>query len=150
MSGPHQPPSQVVGNPMGQSLPATPVQAVVPIPDTSSQAGVSLEEEADKSLETSTSSLRRVVEKTVDKFGRTRSLNSKSPSKRIFSLGRNRGKEPSPLGATLIPSRPLRVVLTSRRLQRTRRHQRRLGAATPPMILLSLTLPPLPLQFVRL
>lgn len=99
---------------MGQSLPVNIVQAVAPVPDTSSQA-VGLEEEADKSLETSTSSLRRVVGKTVDKLGRTRSLNSKSPSKRIFSLGR-RGKEPGPLGATLIHLRPLRLVLTPRRL----------------------------------
>ena len=91
---------------MGQSIPVNPVQAVAPIPDTSSQA-LGLEDEGDKSLETSTSGLRRVVEKTVDKLGRSRSLTSKSPSKRIFSLGRNRGKEPGPSGAIPIRLRPL-------------------------------------------
>lgn len=102
MSDHHQAtPTQVVGNPMGQAIPVNPVQAVAPVPDTSSQA-LGIEDEQDKSLETSTSGLRRVVEKTVDKLGRTRSLGNKSPSKRIFSLGRSRGKEPTPLGAISI------------------------------------------------
>lgn len=106
MSDPHQTSTQVAGNPMDQSLHVNPVQAVAPIPDTSSQS-LGLEDEGDKSLETSTSSLRRVVGKTVDKIGRTRSLNNKSPSKRIFSLGRSRGKEPSPSGAILLHLRTL-------------------------------------------
>lgn len=114
MSDPHPPPTQTVGNPMGQSVTVNPVQAVAPIPDTSSHA-LGLEGEGDKSSGTSTSSLRRVVEKTVDRLGRTRSLNNRSPSKRIFSLGRSKGKEPGPLGTTQKQLRPLRLVLTSRR-----------------------------------
>ena len=82
---------------MGQSIPVNPVQAVAPIPDTSSQT-LGLEDEGDKSPETSGSSLRRVMEKTVDRLGRRSSFSSKSPSKRIFSLGRNKGKESSPSG----------------------------------------------------
>jgi hypothetical protein len=98
---------------MGQSIPVNPAQAVVPIPDTSSHA-VGLEDEGDKFPETSTSSLRRVVEKTVDKLGRARSLNNRSPSKRIFSLGRSKGKEPGPLGVIQIHSPSLSLVLTSK------------------------------------
>jgi len=98
---------------MGQSMHVNPVQAVAPIPDTSSQA-LGLEDEGDKSVETSTSSLRRVVEKTVDKLGRSRSLTTKSPSKRIFSLGRNRAKESALSGAIPIYLRPL--VLISKQL----------------------------------
>jgi hypothetical protein len=113
MSDPHQSSTQVAGNPMDHSLPVNPVQAVAPIPDTSSQS-LGLEDEVDKSLETSTSSLRRVVEKTVDKLGKSRSLNSKSPSKRIFSLGRSRGKESSPSGEILLRLRTLRPVQTPR------------------------------------
>ena len=105
MSDPQQPSMQAAGNPMGQSIPVNLVQAVAPIPDTSSQA-LGLEDEGDRSAETSTSSLRRVVEKTVDKLGRRSSFSSKSPSKRIFSLGRNRGKEPSPFGAILLYLHP--------------------------------------------
>lgn len=91
---------------MGQSIPVNPVQAVVPIPDTSSHA-LGLEDEGDKFPETSTSSLRRVVGKTVDKLGRSRSLNNRSPSKRIFSLGRSKGKDPGSLGVIQTRSRPL-------------------------------------------
>ena len=91
---------------MDQSVPVNPVQAVAPIPDTSSHA-LGVEVEADKSPGASTSSLRRVVEKTVDKLGRTRSLSNKSPSKRIFSLGRSKGKELGPLG--VIQLRSLRL-----------------------------------------
>ena len=88
---------------MGQSIPVNPVQAVAPIPIPSSHT-LGLEDEGDKSPETSTSSLRRVMEKTVDRLGRRSSFSSKSPSKRIFSLGRNKGKESSPFGA--IPIHP--------------------------------------------
>ena len=95
---------------MGQSIPVNPTQAAAPIPDTSPQA-LGLEDEGDKSLETSSSGLRRVVEKTVDRLGRSRSLNNKSPSKRIFSLGRNKGKESGPSGTILILA--LSLVLTS-------------------------------------
>lgn len=105
MSDPH-PPTQPAVNPMGQSIPVNLVQAVAPIPDTSSQA-LGHEDEGDKYPETSTSSLRRVVEKTVDKLGRTRSLNNRSPSKRIFSLNRCKGKEPGPLGTIQIHLRTL-------------------------------------------
>lgn len=100
---------------MGQSIPANPPQLVAPLPDASSQALV-LEDEGDKCLETSTSSIRRVVEKTVDKLGRSRSFSNKSPSKRIFSLGRSRGKEPGPSGAILIHQYLSPLVLTPRRL----------------------------------
>lgn len=120
MSDPHHHPVQAAGNPMGQSVPVNPVQAVAPIPDTSSHA-LGLEDEGDKSPETSTSSLRRVVGKTVDKLGRTRSLNNKSPSKRIFSLGRSKGKEPAPLGTIQIHWGPFRLVLTSWRWQGAQR-----------------------------
>ena len=116
MSDPHQPSTQTAGNLMGQSIPVNPAQAAVPIPDTSSQA-LGLEDEDDsKSPETSTSGIRRVVEKTVDRLGRSRSFSKKSPSKRIFSLGRNRGKEPGPFGAILIHPQLSPLVLTSRRL----------------------------------
>jgi len=101
-SDPQQPSTQIAGNPMGQAMPLNPAQAAAPVPDTSPQA-LGLEDDGDKSLETSTSGLRRVVEKTVDRLGRTRSLSNKSPSKRIFSLGRNKGKEPGPSGAIQIP-----------------------------------------------
>ena len=103
---------------MGQAIPVNPAQAVVPIPDTSSHA-LGLEGEGDKFPETSTSSLRRVVEKTVDKLGRTRSLNNRSTSKRIFSLGRSKGKEPGTLGVIQIHSHPLSLVLTSRLVENT-------------------------------
>ena len=92
---------------MGQSIPVNIVQALAPLPDTSSQA-LGLEDEADKSPETPTSGLRRVMEKTVDKLGRSRSLSNKSPSKRIFSLGRSKGKETGPFGAIQIHLHPPR------------------------------------------
>ena len=129
MADPQQSSAQTAGNPMGQSIPVNLTQAVAPVPDTSSQA-LGLEDEGDKSPETSTSSIRRVVEKTVDRLGRSRSSSNKSPSKRIFSLGRNRGKEPGPFGAILIHPHPSPLVLTSRRLQRTQRHRPRLETVT--------------------
>lgn len=148
MSDVHQPSTQAPGNQMGQSIPVNPAQAVAPIPDTSSQA-LGLEDEGDnKSLETPTC-LRRVVEKTVDKLGRSRSLNNKSPSKRIFSLGRNKGKELGSLGATQILLHPLRLVPTSRWLQKMQRHSLRLGAAICLMTLPSSVLPPPPLVSAR-
>jgi len=125
MSDSKQPSSQAAGNPMGQSIHLNPAHIAPPIPDTSPQA-LGLDDEGDKSLETSTSGLRRVVEKTVDKLGRGRSLNNKSPSKRIFSLGRNRGKEPVPSGAIIIPSPSL--IPTPSRLQTMWRHRPLLGA----------------------
>lgn len=125
MSDPKPPPTQTAGNPMGQSIALHPAQVAPPIPDTSPQA-LGLDDDSERLLESSTSGLRRVMEKTVDKLGRTRSLSSKSPSKRIFSLGRNRGKDPGPSGAILIPSSP--PVPTSRRLQIMRRQRPRLGA----------------------
>jgi len=115
MSDPQQPYTQAAGNPMGQSIPVNPPQLVAPLPDVSSQAPV-LEDEGDKPLETSTSSIRRVVEKTVDRLGRSRSFSNKSPSKRIFSLGRNRGKEPGPSGAILIHQYSSPFALTPSRL----------------------------------
>ena len=124
MSDSKQPSSQTAGNPMGHSIHLSPANIAPPIPDTSPQA-LGLDDEGDKSLETSTSGLRRVVEKTVDKLGRTRSLNNKSPSKRIFSLGRNRGKESVPPGAILIPLALLNP--TPSRLQTTWRHWPHLG-----------------------
>ena len=111
MTDPKQPSSQAAGNPMGQSIPFNPVHVAPPTPDTLPQT-LALEDEGDKCLETSTSGLRRVVEKTVDRLGRSRSFSSKSPSKRIFSLGRNRGKEPGPSGAITTPLPP--PILTSR------------------------------------
>ena len=114
MSDPPSPPTRMAGTPMAQSVPVNPAQVVAPIPDTSSHA-LGLEEEGDKSPETSTSSLRRVVEKTVDKFGRTRSLSNRSPSKRIFSLGRSKGKEHGHLGMIQIYLGLAQLVLTSRR-----------------------------------
>jgi len=113
MTDPKQPSTQTAGNPMGQSIHLNPAHVAPPIPDTFPQT-LGLDDEGDKSLETSTSGLRRVVEKTVDRLGRTRSLNNKSPSKRIFSLGRNKGKDPGPSGAILIPAPSL--VPTSSRL----------------------------------
>lgn len=115
MTDPQQPSTQRGGDPTGQPIYVNPVQAIAPIPDTSSQA-LGLEGEGDKSLETSASGLRRVVEKTVDKLGRSRSLSSKSPSKRIFSLGRNRGKEPGPSGTIPIHIYPYPLVLISKQL----------------------------------
>ena len=97
---------------MGQSISLSTALVAPPIPDTSPQA-LGLDDEGDKCLETSASGLRRVVEKTVDRLGRSRSLNNKSPSKRIFSLGRNRGKDPGPSGKILIPS-PSPVPTSSR------------------------------------
>lgn len=141
MSGPQQPFTQTAGNPMGQSLPVNPVQAVAPIPDTSSQT-LGLEDEGDKPLETSSSGLRRVVEKTVDKLGRSRSLTNRSPSKRIFSLGRNRAKEPS--GAIPIRLRLHPLVLISRQLQRMWRQRLHPGTAIYPMTLPLSTPPSLP------
>jgi hypothetical protein len=112
MSDPPQPSSRAPESPMDQPTPLDPVQVVAQIPDTSPQA-LGLEDEGDKCLG---SGLRRVVEKTVDKLGRGRSVSNKSPSKRIFSLGRGRGKDPSSLGT--IPICPYRdqLVLISRRL----------------------------------
>ena len=113
MTDPKPPPTQTPGNPMGQSIALNPAQVAPPIPDTSPQA-LGLDDDGDRSLECSASGFRRVVGKTVDRLGRARSLSNKSPSKRIFSLGRNRGKDPGPLGAILIP--PPSPALTSRRL----------------------------------
>ena len=112
MSDPQQPSTRRAGNPLGHPISLNPAQVAPPIPDTSPQA-LGLDDEGDKSLETSTSGLRRVVEKTVDKLGRSRSTNNKSPSKRIFSLGRSRGKELSPSGAILLS--PPSLALTSER-----------------------------------
>jgi hypothetical protein len=109
--GPGETPPQTAVNRMGQSVPVNPAQAIAPIPDTSYHA-LGLEDEADKALEASTSGLRRVVEKTVDKLGRTRSLGSRSLSKRIFSLGRSKGKEPAPSGAIQIHFCLHRFILT--------------------------------------
>lgn len=113
MSDPKQPPTQAAGNQMNHPVPLGPAQVALPIPDTSPQT-LGLDDEGDRCLESSASGLRRVVEKTVDKLGRTRSFSNKSPSKRIFSLGRNRGKEPGPPGTILI--HPPSLILTSRRL----------------------------------
>ena len=90
---------------MNHPVPLGPAQVALPIPDTSPQT-LGLDDEGDRCLESSASGLRRVVEKTVDKLGRRSSFSSKSPSKRIFSLGRNRGKEPSPFGAILLYLHP--------------------------------------------